>query len=53
MNKEDKEKILHNLVELIEETNLDALIPALLQKGVFTYGMCQKYMVSCVQFSLC
>jgi hypothetical protein len=54
MNKEDREKILHNLMELIEETNLDTLIPALLELGVFTDGMCEKYMVSYVQlFFLC
>jgi hypothetical protein len=54
MNKEDREKIVHNLVELIEETNLDAVIPVLLELGVFTHEMCEKYLVSCVQlFFLC
>lgn len=46
MNEEDRQKILHNLVALVEQTNLDALIPVLLQKGVFTPEMGQKYMVS-------
>jgi hypothetical protein len=49
MNEEDRQKILHNLVALVEQTNLDALIPVLLQKGVFTLEMGQKYMVSYIQ----
>jgi hypothetical protein len=54
MNKEDRQKILHNLVQLVEQTNLEALIPVLLQEGVFTVEMGQKYMVSHIQqFFLC
>jgi hypothetical protein len=55
MNEEHRQKILHNLVALVEQTNLDALIPVLLQKGVFTLEMGQKYMVSYIQqvFFLC
>jgi hypothetical protein len=49
MNEEDRQKILRNLVVLVEQTNLDALIPVLLQKGVFTLEMGQKYMVSHIQ----
>jgi hypothetical protein len=46
MNDEDRQKITHNLVELVEETNLGTLIPKLCERGVFTSGMIQKYMVS-------
>ncbi|PNF19850.1 Caspase-2 [Cryptotermes secundus] len=44
MNEEDRQKIVHNLVELVAQTNLDTLLPELLQKGVFTLEMGQKYM---------
>jgi CRISPR/Cas system-associated endoribonuclease Cas2 len=46
MDDKDREKIKQNLVELIEETNLDTLIPKLCERGVFTAGMIEKYMVS-------
>jgi hypothetical protein len=39
---------------LVRQTNLNALIPVLVQKGVFTFEMGQKYMVSYIQqFFLC
>lgn len=43
MNEEDRQKIRHNLVVLVEETNLDTLIPKLCERGVFTAEMIQKY----------
>jgi hypothetical protein len=46
MNEEDRQKIRHNLVVLVEETNLDTLIPKLCERGVFTAEMIQKYVVS-------
>jgi len=46
MDDEDRQKIVKNLVELVEETNLDTLVPKLCEKGVFTDGMIHKYMVS-------
>jgi hypothetical protein len=49
MNEEDRQKIMRNLVELVEQTNLDTLIPELLQRSVFTLEMGQKYMVSYIQ----
>jgi hypothetical protein len=48
MNDEDRQKIIQNLVELVEETNLHVLVPELCQRAVFTAGMIQKYMVSCL-----
>jgi len=44
MDDEDRQKIVKNLVELVEETNLDTLVPKLCEKGVFTDGMIHKYM---------
>lgn len=44
MNDEDRQKIMQNLVELVEETNLGTLIPKLCERGVFTAEMIQKYM---------
>jgi hypothetical protein len=46
MDDEDRQKIMQNLVELVEETNLGTLIPKLCERGVFTAEMIQKYMVS-------
>jgi hypothetical protein len=46
MDDEDRQKITRNLVELVEDTNLDTLIPKLCERGVFTDGMVHKYMVS-------
>jgi len=46
MDDEDRQKIMRNLVELVEETNLDTLVPKLCERGVFTAGMIHKYMVS-------
>jgi len=43
MDDKDREKIKQNLVELVEETNLDTLIPELCERGVFTAGMIEKY----------
>jgi len=48
MDDEDRQKIMKNLVELVEETNLDTLVPKLCERGVFTDGMIHKYMVSCL-----
>jgi len=44
MDDEDRQKIMQNLVELVEQTNLDTLIPKLCERGVFTLGMFDKYM---------
>jgi hypothetical protein len=49
MEEEDRKKILQNLVQLVEETNLKTLIPELLKRGIFTSEMVQKYEVSCNQ----
>jgi hypothetical protein len=46
MDDEDRQKITQNLVELVEQTNLDTLLPELCGRGVFTAGMFHKYMVS-------
>jgi cobalamin biosynthesis Mg chelatase CobN len=46
MDNEDRQKIMQNLVELVEETNLDTLVPKLYERGVFTADMICKYMVS-------
>lgn len=46
MEDEDRNKITQNLVELIEQTNLDSLIPELLERRVFTPEMIEKYVVS-------
>ena len=46
MDDKDRQKIMQNLVELVEETNLGTLIPKLCEKGVFTAGMIEKYTVS-------
>ncbi|XP_021932824.1 caspase-2-like isoform X2 [Zootermopsis nevadensis] len=46
MEEEDRNKITQNLVELIEQTNLDSLIPELLERGVFTPEMIEKYVDS-------
>jgi len=43
MDDKDRQKIMQNLVELVEETNLGTLIPKLCEKGVFTAGMIEKY----------
>jgi len=44
MDDEDRQKIMKNLVELVEETNLGTLVPKLCERGVFTDGMVHKYM---------
>jgi hypothetical protein len=46
MDDEDRQKIMRNLVELVEETNLGTLVPELCERGVFTGGMIHKYTVS-------
>jgi hypothetical protein len=46
MDDEDRQKIMRNLVELVEETNLGTLVPKLCERGVFTAGMIHKYTVS-------
>jgi hypothetical protein len=46
MNEEDRKKLVDNLVELVEQTNLKVLIPELLKRKVFTLEMIQKYTVS-------
>ena len=46
MDDEDRQKIKKNLVELVEETNLDTLVPKLYERGVLTQGTIHKYMVS-------
>jgi hypothetical protein len=46
MDDEDRQKIMQNLVQLVEETNLGTLIPKLCERGVFTPGMIDKYTVS-------
>jgi len=46
MDDEDRQKIMQNLVELVEETNLGTLIPKLCERGVFTAGMIHKFTVS-------
>jgi len=44
MDDEDRQKIMRNLMELVEETNLGTLVPKLCERGVFTAGMIHKYM---------
>ena len=46
MDNENRQKIMQNLPELVEETNLGTLVPKLCERGVFTSGMIHKYMVS-------
>ena len=46
MDDKDRKKIMQNLEELVEQTNLDTLIPKLCQRGVFTARMICKYTVS-------
>jgi hypothetical protein len=46
MDNEDRQKIMQNLEELVEETNLGTLVPKLYERGVFTADMIRKYMVS-------
>jgi hypothetical protein len=46
MEEEDRQRIISNLVELVEQTNLNTLIPELLERRVFTYEMIHKYVVS-------
>ena len=48
MDDKDRQKIMQNLMELVEKTNLGTLIPKLCERGVFTAGMIHKYMVSCL-----
>jgi len=46
MDDENRQKIMQNLPELVEQTNLGTLVPKLCERGVFTSGMIHKYMVS-------
>ncbi|XP_066998340.1 caspase-3 [Anabrus simplex] len=43
MDASDRQTITHNLVELVQKTDLDSLLPKLLEKEVFTEGMLEKY----------
>ncbi|KAJ9601159.1 hypothetical protein L9F63_000679, partial [Diploptera punctata] len=43
MDEADRATITHNLVELINQTNLDLILPNLLQRGVFNPIMADKY----------
>jgi hypothetical protein len=45
MDDKDRQKIMLNLAELVEETNLGTLVPKLREKGVLTAHMVQKCMV--------
>lgn len=45
MNKEDRNKIIQHLVELIELTKLEVLLPRLIQKKIFTESMVEKFKV--------
>ena len=46
MDETDRARITHNLVELINQANLDSILPHLLQKRVFREGMVERYRVS-------
>lgn len=45
MNIADRNKITQHLVELIELTKLDILLPRLLQKRIFTESMIDRFKV--------
>ena len=46
MDDNDRQKIMQNLVELVEVTNLGTLLPKLCERGVLTSEMIHKYTVS-------
>ncbi|GLH07615.1 Caspase Dronc [Gryllus bimaculatus] len=44
MEEDDRRNITRNMGRLVDETNIDVLIPKLLEKGVFSSTMIEKYL---------